>query len=150
MLLTNLNIIGGGLHMKKVFITIVISSIFCVLTILSAEEKEITGDGFLRINDNIQNEDLRTELAELKEAFNRERTRIHEYYNEKIEALKKAQRGEIKTIKKDFAGRREILMKKYKGKIQKKSQIQTPTQVKKTPDKKKISPKEKKRKWKSN
>ena len=99
--------------MKRIYIKIFLGSIFCILTVLTADVKEKMEDDFLRVNDNIQNEEHRDELQALREKFNLERTQIQKYYNEKIETLKEARRGEIKAIKKDFADRREILMKKY-------------------------------------
>ena len=146
--LSNFNIIGG-LNMKRIYITLFISSLFCTLTVLSAEVKERVGDDFLRINDNIQNDELRVELEKLREEFILEKARILEYYNEKIESLKENRRGEIKTIKKSFAGRREVLMKKYDGKLQKKSKIRSAEPVNNTPFKKKVTPKDKKRLRKS-
>ena len=53
--------------MKRTFIAILTGSIFCALTVLTAEIKEKKGDDFLRINDNIQNEELRAELETLRE-----------------------------------------------------------------------------------
>ena len=131
--------------MKKIFIGIFIGGLFCVLTILTAGVKEKKGDDFLRINDNIQNEELRTELEELREEFNIETKRIRGYYNEKMQTLKDARRKEMKIIKKDFAERREIMMKKYIGKMRKKKQIRSTEPVKNSPDKKKAHPKDKKR-----
>ena len=123
--------------MKRIFEGMLTVSIFIMLTVLSAEVKEKKGDDFLRINDNIQNEELRAELEGLREEFMIEKNRIHEYYNEKMENLKKTKRGEIKTIKNNFSERREVLMKKYVGKIRKKPQIQTAKPVNNLPEKKK-------------
>ena len=108
--------------------------------------KEKKGDAFLRINDNIQNEELRAELAALKEDFNIERIRIHEYYNEKIEALKEARRGEMKSLKTDFAGRRDLLLKTYMGKIRKNPQMRATKPVENAPEKMKAPKRNKIRK----
>ena len=131
--------------MKRIYIKIFLGNIFCILTVLTADVKEKMEDDFLRVNDNIQNEEHHDELQALREKFNLERTQIQKYYNEKIEALKEARRGEIKAIKKDFAGRREILMKKYTGKMRRKPPIENAETVKNVPDKKKAPPKDKKR-----
>ena len=108
--------------MNKKIITVLIGSLLLMLTFLTADVKEKKGDDFLRINDNIQNEEFRIELIGLKKEFNIERSRIQEYYNEKIAALKEGRQNEIKTMKADFAGRREVIMKKYVGEKYKKFQ----------------------------
>tara|TARA_B100000315_G_C14400746_1_gene506355 strand:+ start:110 stop:517 length:408 start_codon:yes stop_codon:yes gene_type:complete len=131
--------------MKRIFATLLIGSIFCILNVLTAEVKEKNGDEFLRVNDNIQNEELRVELGELKEQFNIERKRIREYYKDKMEALKKSRLGDMKTMKGEFAGRREVLMKKYIGKMRKKPQMGSTEAVKNAPNKMKVPPKEKKK-----
>jgi len=131
--------------MNKTITTAIAGSILMMLAFLSANVKEKRGDDFLRINNNIQNEELRSELKSLKEEFNLERTRIQEYYTETIEALRKVQRGEIKTIKKDFVGRREALMKKYNGKMRKKTPKGTNEPIINVPNKKKVPPKDKKK-----
>ena len=123
--------------MKNVFITILTCSIFFMMTLLTAEVKEKKGDDFLRINDNIQNEELRLELTNLREEFNFERNRVKEYYTKKMVVLKETRKNEIKTIKKDFAERREALMKKYFGKMRKKPAMETTEPVKNVLGKKK-------------
>ena len=130
--------------MKRTFNAILTGSILCALTILTAEVKQKKGDDFLRINDNIQNEELRSELKILREEFNIERNRIRQDYNDKIEALKEARRNEMKTIKADFAGRREVLMKKYVGTMRKKPKMQFIEPVKNKPGKMKTSKDKKK------
>jgi hypothetical protein len=96
-----------------------------MLTVLSARMEEKRGDDFLRINDNIQNEDLRMEMETLREEFNSERTRIREYYHEQMEALKSARRSEMKTMKVDFSERKDVLLKKYVGKKRKKTNMKS-------------------------
>ena len=132
--------------MKRIYVAILTGGMFFMLTVLTAEVKEKKGDHFLGINDNIQNEELRAEIASLREDFNIERTRIHEYYNEKIEALKEARRGEMKSLKTDFAERKDLLMKQYVGKIRKKPQMRATKPVENTPDKMKAPKKNKIRK----
>ena len=131
--------------MNKIIITVLTSSIFLILTFLSAEVKEKREDDFFRINDNIQNEELRSELAELREEFMIERSRIREYYNEKMEILKETRRGEIKTIKNNFAERREVLMKKYARQMRTNPQKRTSESVKQESPKMK-APKNKRKK----
>ena len=124
--------------MKRIIKGMLTVSIFIMLTVLSAEMKEKKGDDFLRVNDNIQNQELRIELKGLREEFNIERIRIQEYYNEKMEALKAARGNDVKTLKTDFAERRAVLMKKYFGKMRKKPPIGTHEPVKNAPGKKKV------------
>ena len=114
-----------------------IVSIFIMLTLLSAEVKEKKGDNFLRVNDNIQNQELRIELEGLREEFNIERIQIQKYYNEKIGTLKAARGTDVKTLKNDFVERRAVVMKKYFGKMRKKPPIGTHEPVKNVPGKKK-------------
>ena len=123
--------------MNKIIITVLTSSIFLILTFLSAEVKEKREDDFFRINDNIQNKELRAELEGLREEFKFERNHINEYYKEKMEEIKKARGTEIKTVKKDFSERKEILMKKYFGKMREKPLIENTKPAKKTMAKKK-------------
>ena len=111
--------------MNKTIITVITSSILLIMTYLSAEVKGKRGDDFLRINDNIQNEELRTEMETLREEFNLERTRIREYYHEQMEALKSARRSEMKTMKVDFSDRKDVLMRKYVGNKRKKTKMKS-------------------------
>ena len=122
--------------MKRFSIVALTGSIIIMLTVLTAGDKEKKGDNFLRINDNIQNKELRAELEGLREEFKFERNRIHDYYKEKIEEIKESRGNEIRTIKKDFSERREVLMKKYFGKMRKKPQIGTTEQIDKRPGEK--------------
>ena len=127
--------------------TVLVCSILLMLTFLTADVKEKRGDDFLRINDNIQNEEIRIELKGLKKEFNIERSRIQEYYNEKMEALKEDRQNEIKTMKADFAGRREVIMKKYVGEKHNNSAAKpsyVPPAIKNIPDQKKGSKDKKK------
>ena len=116
-------------------------------TVLSARMEEKRGDNFLRINDNIQNEELRTEMETLREEFNLQRTRIREYYHEQMEALKSARRGEMKTIKADFSDRKDVLMRKYVGNKRKKTKMQSNKPVENASRKMK-APRDKKKKRK--
>ena len=122
--------------MKRFSIVALTGSIIIMLTVLTAGDKEKKGDNFLRINDNIQNKELRAELEGLREEFKFERNRIHDYYKEKIEEIKESRGNEMRTIKKDFSERREVLMKKYFGKMRKKPQIGTTEQIDKRPGEK--------------
>ena len=130
--------------MKRIFIAILTGSIFFMLSVLTAEVREKKSDNFLRINDNIQNEELRAELEGLRDEFNFERSRIHDYYSKKMEALKEARRNEMKTLKADFTGRKDALKKEYAGKMRKKPKMNFTEPVKNTPEKMKVS-KDKKR-----
>ena len=102
--------------MNKKIITVCIGYIFLMLTFLTADVKEKRGDDFLRINDNIQNEELRIALKGLKKEFNIERSRIQEYYNEKNSGFKGRAAEWNQNNKGRFCWRRIIIMKKYVGK----------------------------------
>ena len=118
-----------------------------MLTFLTADVKEKKGDDFFRINDNIQNDELRIELKGLKKEFNIKRSRIQEYYNEKMEVLKEERQNEIKIMKADFAGRRKVIMKKYVGEKHDNSAVKpsyVPPTVKNISDQKKGSKDKKK------
>ena len=130
--------------MKRIFATLLIGSIFCILNVLTAEVKEKNGDEFLRVNDNIQNEELRIELKGIKQEFNIERSWIQKYYKEKMAVLKEERQNKIKTMKADFAGRKELLKKKYAGKIRKNQKMKFTEPVKNTPEKMKVSKDKKK------
>ena len=133
--------------MNNKIITVLVCSILLMLTFLTADVKEKRGDDFFRINDNIQNDELRIELKGLKKEFNIKRSRIQEYYNEKMEALKEEQQNEIKTMKADFAGRRKVIMIKYVGEKHDNSAVKpsyVPPAVKNIPDQKKGSKDKKK------
>ena len=128
--------------MNKKIITVLIGSLLLMLTFLTADVKEKRGDDFLRINDNIKNEELHIELKGIKKEFNIERSLIQEYYNEKIAALKEERKNKIKTMKADFAVRRKIIMKKYGGEKHGNSSVKpsyVPPTVKNIPDQKKGS-----------
>ena len=125
--------------MKRFSIVSLTCSIIIMLAVLTAGVKEKKGADFLRINDNIQNKELRAELEGLRDEFKFERNRIHDYYKEKIEDIKESRGNEMRTIKKDFSERREVLMKKYFGKMRKKPQIGTTEQIDKRPGEKKDS-----------
>ena len=57
--------------MKRIFTVILTISIFCALNAGVSEEKSVNkDDDFLRNTPNIQNEELRLELANLKKQFN--------------------------------------------------------------------------------
>ena len=130
------------MNLKK--LCLLSASLLMFLSFSCAQVKGKKQDNFLKINDNIQNEELRTELEGLKEEFNMERTKIQKYYNEKIEALKETRLSEVKTIKNDFAKRREEIMKKYVGKMQKKTPARTPDPVNNAQGKMKV-PKDRKK-----
>ena len=133
--------------MQRICITTLIGGIFLMSTVLSARMEEKRGDNFLRINDNIQNEELRTEMETLREEFNLERTRVREYYHEQMEALKSARRGEMKTIKADFSDRKEVLMRECVGNKRKKTKMKSNKPVENASRKMK-APREKKKKRK--
>ena len=77
-------------------------------------------------------------------SFNIKRIQIQELYNEQIDALKTARKNEVKIMKKDFSERREVIMKKYLGKMRKKTQKKITEPTKNEPEKIKV-PKDKKR-----
>ena len=133
--------------MKKIFITICTSSLLIMLTFLMAEDKYEKEHGFFKINDNIQNEDLRAELESLKNKFNMERDKIHVYYQEKMDKLRRSRKKEVRAIKDQFSNHRKELMKKYMGKMRDKPRGDAPKKMLSKPTKVK-PPKEKMKKRK--
>ena len=67
----------------------------------------------MRINPNITNEALRSELENLAKEFDVERQRVRNSYDEKIKTLKDERRMKIKSVKNEFGERREALFTKY-------------------------------------
>ena len=131
--------------MKKIVITAIFG---ILLTFLMAEKTTKKGDGFFKINDNIQNEELRAELENLKSEFNMEREKIHIYYQEQIESLKQSRKEEIRAIKDTFSERRKEIRKKYIGKMRDKPGGDAPKKMLNKPNKVKASKeKMKKRKY---
>ena len=114
---------------NKVFI-----SIFILLALTIAEVKEEKGDEFLIKYSNIQNQDLRKELEALRKEFNFEKNQIQDYYNEKIEFLKKEKKIKMKKIKAEFGEKRDYLLAKYPDK----KHINTP--LKKTSESRATNP----------
>ena len=113
-----------------------------------AEKITTKGDGFFKINDNIQNEELRAELESLKSEFNIERQKIHVYYQEQMETLKQFRKKEIHAIKDTFSERRKELMKKYMGKMRDNPRGDAPNKMLSKPTKvKPLKEKMKKRKY---
>ena len=112
--------------MKRIFIITLIGSMFFMLTVLTAGEDEKKEADFFRLNENIQNEDLRVELAKLRKEFDIERSQILEGYKEKMEILKASRRNEVQKLKNDFADRREFLLKKYPPKKREKPKMANP------------------------
>ena len=111
--------------MKKKYTILLTISLFFILTLLKAEIKDKKGDHFIKINSNIENEELRTELQNLRKQFNIEKDLLHEEYSEKMEALKVAKKNDVKALKNDFAKHRELLLNKYSHKKRKKSKKAT-------------------------
>jgi len=133
--------------MKKMFITICAGSLLIMLTFLMAEETHENERGFFKINDNIQNEELRAELEILREKFAMEGEEIRESYNEKIALLKESRKREIHDMKNKFAAQRKELMKTYMGKMRAKPKGDAPKKMLNKPTKVK-PPKEKMKKRK--
>jgi len=127
---------------KKIFVLFIISTVF-TMNFLLAEKKEKVKkgtDNFLRAQPYIQNEELRTELEDLRIQFNIEEKNLRDSYKEKMDALKISRKNEMKSLKNDFASRRDMLFKKYPPKKRKKKRMDMndtkPNKVKS--DKKKI------------
>ena len=106
--------------MKLTKLTILCSCFLLLTSLVNGKNKSIDKDKFLRINPNITNEALRTELESLGNEFDIEKQRIRDLYDKKIQTLKDERRTEIKYTKKEFADRREALFTKY-GEIRKKA-----------------------------
>ena len=99
--------------MKLTKLTILCSCFLLLTSLVNGKNKSIDKDKFIRINPNITNEALRTELESLGKEFDIEKQRIRDLYDNKIQTLKDERRTEIKYTKKEFADRREALFTKY-------------------------------------
>ena len=138
--------------MNRIYIVILTISVVFTLNAGVSEERSVNeDDNSLRNTPHIQNEELRLELANLKKQFNLDKSQIHDFYSQKMEALKSARQDEIKALKNDFASHRELLFNKYPPKKQNKlrranpnadSKDVAPTEI--SPDNN-IKPKNKKR-----
>ena len=87
--------------MKRIFIITLIGSMFFMLTVLTAGEDDMKEADSFRLNENIQNEDLRVELAKLRKEFDLERNQILEGYKEKMEVLTASRKNEVQKLKND-------------------------------------------------
>ena len=112
--------------MKKIFIITLIGNMFIMLTVLTAGEDKKKEADLFRLNENIQNEDLRVELAKLRKEFDIERNQILDGYKEKIEVLKTSRKNDVQKLKNDFADRRESLLKEYPQKKREKPKMANP------------------------
>ena len=99
--------------MKLTKLTIIFSSFLLLASLIIAEDNSIGKDKFLRINPNITNEALRSELENLVIEFDVEKQRIRNSFDKKIETLKDERRIEIKSMKNEFGEKREALFTKY-------------------------------------
>ena len=115
--------------MKRIVIVAFAGIMLSMLTFLMAEGITKKGDGFFRINDNIQNEELRAELESLKNEFNMSREEVQVHYKEQMETLKQSRKKEVHAIKDQFSDRRKELMKKYMGKMRDKPKGDAPKKM---------------------
>ena len=99
--------------MKLTNLTILLSGFMFLVSLANTEDKSINKDNFLRINPNITNEALRSELENLILDFDVERQSLHDNYANQIEALKEAKRLEIKSVIDAFNEKRNALFAKY-------------------------------------
>ena len=99
--------------MKLTKLTLLSSSFLLLGSLIIAEDKLIEKDKFLRINPNITNEVLRTELENWVIEFDVEKQRIRNSFDKKIEVLKEERRLEMKSMKNEFGEKREALFIKY-------------------------------------
>ena len=99
--------------MKLTNLTILLIGFMLLVSLASSEGKSINKDNFMRINPNITNEALRSELENLILDFDTERQRVHNSYAKQIEALKEERRLEIKSVKDEFSEKRNALFAKY-------------------------------------
>ena len=99
--------------MKLTTLTILCSCFLFLVSLVNGENKSIAKDKFMRINPNITNEALRSELEILGKEFDVERQRVRNFYDKKIELLKDERRIEINSIKNEFSVKREALFTKY-------------------------------------
>ena len=124
--------------MKLTNLTILLSGFMFLVSLASAEDKSINKDNFLRINPNITNEALRSELENLVLDFDTERQRVHDSYAKQIEALKEERRLEIKSVKYEFSEKRNALFAKYGEDRKKNKPAISPDKKKKVKDKKSL------------
>ena len=99
----------------KNFIFFIIISVLTINFLLAEKkgEKKKKDDNFLRAKPYMQNEELRSELEELRRQFEIEQNEIRDEYKEKIDALKISRKDEMKALKADFSSRRDLLFKKH-------------------------------------
>ena len=99
--------------MKLTTLTILCSCFLLLASLVNGENKSIAKNKFMRINPNITNEALRSELENLGKEFDVEQQRVRNFYDKKIAALKDERRIEIKSINNEFGEKREALFIKY-------------------------------------
>ena len=116
--------------MKLTKLTLICSSFLLMASLIIAEDKLIEKDKFLRINPNITNEVLRTELENLVIEFDVEKQRIMNSFDKKIEVLKEERRIEMKSMKNEFGEKREALFIKYSETRKKTKPAINPNKVK--------------------
>jgi len=105
--------------MKLITLTIFCSCFLLLASLVNGENKSIDKDNFMRINPNITNDVLRSELENLVKEFDVERQRVRNSYDKKIETLRDERRIEIKSIKNEFREKRKALFIKYGEDIKK-------------------------------
>ena len=99
--------------MKLTTLTILCNCFLLLASLVNGENKSIAKNKFMRINPNITNEALRSELENLGKEFDVEQQRVRNFYDKKIAALKDERRIEIKSINNEFGEKREALFIKY-------------------------------------
>ena len=99
--------------MKFYRATILSSILILVLSLLGAIEKPVKQDHFLSLNPNIKNEELKSEMEQLKKGFDIGNKKIKNYYSMEIDRLKEEMHLEMNAFKKEFEGKRKVLLQKF-------------------------------------
>ena len=99
--------------MKLTTLTILCSCFLLLASLVNGDNKSIDKNKFMRINPNITNEALRSELENLGKEFDIEKQLVRDSYENKIKTLKNERRIEINSIKNEFGKKREALFTKY-------------------------------------
>ena len=124
--------------MKLTKLTILLIGFMLLVSLASSEGKSKNKDNFMRINPNITNEALRSELENLVIEFDVEKQRIRNSFDKKIETLKDERRIEIKSMKNEFGEKRNALFVKYGEDRKKTKPAISPDKKKKVKDKKSL------------
>ncbi len=103
--------------MKLNKLTLILGASAIMMTALTADTKNKNAGDFLKVNPNIKNEALLSELDQLKLEFDSERQKIQELYSAEIQKLKEERKAEIRALKVEYSERKDVIIKSYGDKI---------------------------------